>query len=216
MTELRRGSTVAQMPRILPSPAISRRSAAVAGLLSVALAISLVLAIGAPRAHAASCTGPIQADGSFSFTCDTQLGQDPSPTHQLFILDSLGGTMTLTSATIASPPGIACFGSGDLYCKGPAVPVGTTVAGSVVAAEGPFCTKLAAPGIYAFLPGSPYAATYAVGLRCAPVSEGGKSPAADVPKWKKKCLKIKDKTKRKKCIKNHKKAAKRQRVDRLQ
>jgi hypothetical protein len=168
------------------------------------LAVALLLAVAAPQARAVSCSGPLQADGSFSFTCDAQLGTAGGPTLQRFILDTANGSVPLTSATISSPPGIVCFGPGDLYCKGAIVPAGTTVAGSVVA-TGPFCNLFPEPDIWAFVDGSPYVAIYAGGLSCPSQPPGQKKPGVGVPKWKKSCLKIKSKTRRKNCIKRHQK-----------
>jgi hypothetical protein len=172
------------------------------------LGIALLMALGAPRAHATSCSGPLQGNGSFSFTCDTQLGTLGSPSTNRFILAGDPDFVTLTSATVSSPAGVTCVSSGgvDQLCRSSAIiPAGTTVAGSV-AQGSPFCARTPEPAIWAFLPGSPYGATSAGGLRCAPSGSGKKQ--GDTPKWKTKCKKIKSKKKRKKCFDKHRSAEK--------
>jgi hypothetical protein len=202
MNGARTGATVAPVLGSLPSRTLSLGAAALAaGLLATAFA----LAVGAPQARAASCSGPIQGNGSFSFSCDTQLGTTGSPSTNRFILRGDPDFMTLTSATVSSPAGVVCgsaFGT-DQFCTSSAtIPAGTTVAGSVVAAEGSFCNVIDAPRLDAFFSGSPYGTSYTSGLRCAPSGSGKKN--GDTPKWKKKCKKIKSKEKRKKCFAKHK------------
>jgi hypothetical protein len=138
-----------------------RTSRAQRGSLSAALILgvaTLAMAVAPPPAQAAQCSGLMNLDGTFSLSCDTELGSNAgSPgTYRLFVL--YAPYMTVSSASVSAPPGVTCGADGttQLCTAGASVPAGTTVLGSAFRAGTPFCDTPSdgGPIILAYWPGA--------------------------------------------------------------